>query len=436
MFENLSARLEKVLKYLRGEVTLSEENMLRALREIRLSLLEADVNYKVVKTFVEGIREKAVGAKVHDSLNPSQQVIKIVQESLQEILGREARPLSEVPLKPTVLMLTGLQGSGKTTTAGKLGLFLKERGKSALLASLDRKRPAAREQLETIARDIGLACHAGEGDYRRLVPALLQQARDYGYDYVIADTAGRLHVDEELMAELRSVKELLRPHEVIFVADSLTGQDAVQSAQEFATAIGIHSIILTKLDADSRGGAALSIVSVTGRPIAFIGVGEKYADFQVFHPDRLAAKILGMGDVLTLIEKTQQQFDEKQAEALGRKLREEEFSLDDFAQQLLQVQKLGSLQEIMGMLPAGKNLNVDEDKVRHTVAIIRSMTRRERENPKIIDGRRRQRIARGSGRPVAEVNQLLKGYFEMKKYMKKPLFKRLLKKIDISGKIM
>lgn len=442
MLEGLSERLGKVLRYLKGEVQITEENMQQALREIRLTLLEADVNFKVVKQFIENVRDKSMGREVHESLNPTQQVIRIVQQELTAMLGAENRELNRSPLKPTVIMLAGLQGSGKTTSAGKLALHLKELDRSSLLCSFDLKRLAAGEQLETIANDSGIAFFRGESrDLPELARELRKTALATGYDYVIADTAGRLHVDDELMEELRQVKEALQPAETIYVADALTGQDAVHSAQAFAEKIGIDSIILTKLDADTRGGSALSIVSVTGRPIKFIGTGEKPGDLQPFHPGRLAAKILGMGDMLTLIEKAQKEFDEKQAEALSRRLLENEFGMDDFLAQLKQMEKLGPMDEIMGMLPgigiqgnlAG--VHVDEKRVRHLMAVIESMNRKERENPRIINGRRRLRIARGSGRPVSEVNQVLKNYLEMKKNFKKPFFRKLLKKFDNFSKI-
>jgi signal recognition particle subunit SRP54 len=442
VLETLSERLGKVLRFLRGEVQITEENMAQALKEIRMSLLEADVNFKVVKQFVENVRQKSMGREVHESLNPTQQVIQIVQSELTSLLGAENRELNRSPLKPTVIMLTGLQGSGKTTTAGKLALHLKGLEQSSLLCSLDLKRLAAAEQLETIARESGSAFFRSDlCDLPALARELRRTAAETGYDYVIADTAGRLHVDDELMDELLRVKEALQPAETVFVADALTGQDAVNSARSFADKIGIDSIILTKLDADARGGAALSIVSATQRPIKFIGTGEKPGDLQKFHPGRLAAKILGMGDVLTLIEKAQKEFDEKQAEVLSRRLLENEFSLDDFLAQLRQLEKLGPMEEVLGMLPnlgfKGdlSGVRMDGKRVRHLMAVIESMTRKERENPKIIDGRRRLRISRGSGRPVSEVNQVLKSYMEMKKNFKKPLLRKLLKKFDNFSKM-
>ena len=442
MLETLSGRLNKVLRYLRGEVKVTEENMQQALKDIRLSLLEADVNFKVVKQFIENIRVQAMGSEVHDSLNPTQQVIKIVQAELTAMLGSENRELNRSPLKPTVIMLAGLQGSGKTTTAGKLALYLKGLDKSSLLCSLDLKRLAAGEQLETIARESGINFFKSSSrELSVLVRELKKNAADTGYDYVIADTAGRLHVDEELMEELAQVKAALQPAETVFVADALTGQDAVNSAQSFAEKIGVDSIVLTKLDADTRGGAALSIVSATGKPIKFIGVGEKPGDLQKFYPERLAAKILGMGDMLTLIEKAEKDFDHKQAEILSQRMLENDFSLEDFLAQLRQVEKLGPMNEVMAMLPnlgfkgSLSDVHVDEKRIRHLMAVIESMTRKERDNPKIVDGRRRLRISRGSSRPVSEVNQVLKSYFEMKKNFKKPFFRKMLKKFDNFSKM-
>jgi len=438
VLESLSERLAKVLRRLRGEVQVTEENMREALREIRLALLEADVNFKVVKEFIEAVRQKSLGREVHESLNPTQQVIQIVRQELTALLGGENRELSRSPLKPTVLMLAGLQGSGKTTSAGKLALHLKGLDKTCLLCSFDLKRLAAGEQLEAVARDSGIAFFRGRGrEPGERARELRQAAQATGYDYVIADTAGRLHVDDELMDELRRVKEALQPAEPLYVADALTGQDAVRSAQRFAETVGVDSILLTKLDADARGGAALSIVRATGRPIKFVGTGEKPGDLQPFHPERLAARILGMGDVLPLIEKAQKEFDEKQAEAVSRRMLENEFGMDDFLAQLRQVEQLGPLEEIAGLLPGAlpAGVRLDGKRLRHLRAVIESMTRRERENPRLIDGRRRLRIARGAGRPVSEVNQVLKSYLEMRKNFKKPFFRRMLKKFDKAGKI-
>ena len=445
MLDNLSGKFNKVLKYLKGEAKITEDNIKVAMREIKLSLLEADVNYKVVKQFTSSVKEKAMGTEVQESLNPYQHMVKIVQAELEEMLGSEDKDLKTPPIKPAIIMLVGLQGTGKTTTAGKLAHYLKEQGKTSLLCSLDLKRLAAGEQLETIAKEVGAHYYKRDSnDLKKVSKALIKASQEYGYDYIIADTAGRLHIDDELMDELSRVKKYLDPTEIIFVADSLTGQDAVNSAQSFSQRIGIDSVILTKLDADARGGAALSIVSVTGKPIKFIGVGEKNSDFQKFYPDRLASQILGMGDVLTLIEKAEKDLDEKQAEEMTRRLLKNEFTLDDLLSQLGQIQKLGSMSDILGMIPniginqqmAMADGSMNDKKIKHMAAIIQSMTLRERENPKIIDGKRRFRIAKGSGRPVQEVNQLLRHYNEMKKYMKKPFFKKMLKKFDFLSKMM
>ena len=443
MLDNLSGKFNKVLKYLKGEAKITEENMQKALREIKLSLLEADVNFKVVKTFIANVKEKAMGAEVQESLSPYQQIIKIVRQELEEMLGSSSKEINSSPVKPAVIMLVGLQGTGKTTTAGKLANYLKDQGKTSLLCSLDLKRLAAGEQLQTIAKEVGVNFFTHDnGEMKKIVKDLMKSSRDYGYDYVIADTAGRLHIDDDLMGELEMVKKLLAPTEVFFVADSLTGQDAVNSALTFSQKIGVDSIILTKLDADARGGAALSIVSVTGKPIKFVGVGEKYADFQKFHPDRLASQILGMGDVLSLIEKAEKELDEKQAERIARRMMQNEFTLDDFLAQLQQMQKLGPMSEIMGMLPnmgMMGNINsnaIDDKKIKNLGAIIQSMTLKERDKPKIINGRRRLRIAKGSGRSVQEVNQLLKNFNEIKKNMKKPFFRKMLKKFDFLSKMM
>jgi signal recognition particle subunit SRP54 len=445
MLENLSGKFNKVLKYLKGEAKITEDNMKVAMREIKLSLLEADVNFKVVKKFINNVKEKALGTEVRESLNPYQHMVKIVKAELEVMLGTEDKDLKTAPIKPAVIMMVGLQGTGKTSTAGKLAHFLKEQGRTSLLCSLDLKRLAAGEQLEIIAKEVSSHFFKRDpygNDLKKISKELIKTTQEYGYDYIIADTAGRLHIDDDLMNELEQVKRYLNPTEIIFVADSLTGQDAVNSALSFSERIGIDSIILTKLDADARGGAALSIVSVTGKPIKFIGTGEKYSDFQKFYPDRLASKILGMGDVLTLIEKAEKDLDEKKAEEMARRLLENEFTLEDFRSQLNQIQKLGSMSDILGMLPNIRGMNLqavnagmNDKKIKHMVAIINSMTRKERERPKILNGKRRYRISKGSGRPVQEVNQLLRNYFEMKKYMKKPFFKKMLKKFDFLSKM-
>jgi signal recognition particle subunit SRP54 len=442
MLDNISGKFDKVLKYLKGEAKITEDNMKVAMREIKLSLLEADVNFKVVKKFIANVKEKALGTEVRESLNPYQQMVKIVREELEEMLGTKDNDIKRAAIKPSIIMLVGLQGTGKTTTAGKLAHYLKEQGQTSLLCSLDLKRLAAGEQLETIAKEVGANFFKRDtDDLKKISKNLLKNSQEYGYDYIIADTAGRLHIDDDLMDELNRVKNYLKPTEIIFVADSLTGQDAVNSAVSFSERVGIDSIILTKLDADARGGAALSIVSVTGKPIKFIGVGEKNSDFQKFYPDRLASQILGMGDVLSLIEKAEKELDEKQAEEMTRRLMRNEFTLEDFLSQLQQIGKLGSMSDIMGMLPnMGINRQMADNamsdkKVKHMEAIISSMTFKERNNPKIINGRRRIRISRGCGRPVQEINQLLKNFNEMKKYMKKPFFKKMLKKFDFLSKM-
>jgi signal recognition particle subunit SRP54 len=442
MFEQLSARLEKVLKFVRGEGKITEKNMAEALRMIRLALLEADVNYKVVKELVEKIQSKALDQKVLDSLTPGQQVIKILRDELTAVLGQEAKPLRFSGQPPTILMLVGLQGSGKTTSCGKLAKWCVALQKNPLLVSFDLKRPAAQDQLQMIAGQLGLPFYEMSREQmaspQKALKDLIIHTRNRGYDLLIVDTAGRLHVDEELMTELRLVKEALQPTEIIYVGDAMTGQDAVRSAQAFEEKIGLTSVILTKLDGDARGGAALSIVTVTGKPITFVGTGEKFDKLEVFHPDRMASRILGMGDILGLIEKAEQEADVKEAEEIARKLSQDEFTLEDFRKQLRQIRKMGSFSQILKYLPSGgmfKNLagvDMDDRKVLHFEAMIGSMTPREREDPRIIDGRRRLRIARGSGRPVFEVNQLLKQFLEMKRMMKKPQFKKIISSIPRS----
>ena len=436
MLDQLSSRLQKVAKFLRGEVKITEKNMAEALKMIRMAFLEADVNYRVVKDFESKIKEKAMDEKVLESLTPSQHVIKIVRDELMAMLGQETKKLTFSSPPPSIFMLVGLQGSGKTTTCGKLAKWLKNLGKSPMLVSFDLKRPAAQEQLNIITQTLNLSFYElfedQMTDPKKTLKKILTETKNRGHDTLVVDTAGRLHVDEELMDELRMVKDILKPTEVIYVGDSMTGQDAVKSAQQFEEKIGLTSIILTKLDGDARGGAALSIVSVTGKPIKFVGVGEKYDKFEVFHPDRMASRIMGMGDVLSLLEKAEQETDLKEAEELAKKLRSQEFSLEDFRKQLGQLKKMGSMSQFLNMLPTGgvfkqmSKMNVDDTRILYFEAIINSMTAKERENPKTINGSRRKRIARGCGRPVSEVNQLLKQFFEMKKMMKKSQFKRML----------
>jgi signal recognition particle subunit SRP54 len=436
MFDQLSDRLQKVVKFLKGEVKVTEKNMAEALKMIRMALLEADVNYKVVKDFEERIRAKALHQEVLDSLSPAQQVIKIVRDELTAILGTTDKPLTFAGAPPSIVMLVGLQGSGKTTTCGKLARWAQGRGKNPLLVSFDLKRAAAQDQLKMIAGSLGLPFYEMTGEQMSAPEAALRElvksARNRGHDLLLVDTAGRLHVDEDLMDELLLVKNILNPVEVIYVGDSMTGQDAVKSAQAFNDRIGLTSIILTKLDGDARGGAALSIVAVTGKPIKFVGVGEKFDKLEIFHPDRMASRILGMGDMLSLIEKAEAEADVKEAEDLARKIRRQEFTLEDFKKQLGQLKKMGSLSGMLGHLPnvgPFKNLaqaGIDDRSLLYFEAIINSMTPAERSDPKIINGSRRQRIARGSGRPVHEVNRLLKQFLEMRNMMKKSAFQKIL----------
>ena len=436
MFDQLSGRLEKMMKFLRGEGKVTEKNMAEALKMMRLALLEADVNYKVVKEFEARIREKALGEEVLRSLTPAQQVLKIVRDELAGILGGQHKALLFAGAPPSIFMLVGLQGSGKTTTCGKLARWVAGIGKNPLLVSFDLKRLAAQAQLKTIAASVGVSFYemtpVQMASPQDALKELMIFARNRAFDPLIVDTAGRLHVDEDLMKELRMVKDILKPVETVYVGDAMTGQDAVRSAQAFEEKIGLTSVILTKLDGDARGGAALSIVSVTGTPIKFVGVGEKPDMLEVFHPDRMASRILGMGDILTLIEKAEEEADTEEAQELARKIRKQEFTLEDFRKQLVQLKKMGSVSGILGHLPQVgplKNLakaEVDDSKIAHFMAIINSMTPRERENPKLLNGNRRLRIAKGSGRPVHEVNQLVKQFQDMQKMMKKPQLQKML----------
>ena len=436
MFDQLSSRLQKVAKFLRGEGKITENNMAEALRMMRMALLEADVNYQVVKDFEGRIKEKALNDKVMQSLTPGQHVIKIIRDELSFLLGEKEKKLNFASTPPSIFMLVGLQGSGKTTTCGKLAKWSLNLKKNPMLISFDLKRPAAQDQLKMIARILGIEFYELSekqmGSPKESLKEIIRQAKNRGHDPLIVDTAGRLHIDDELMEELRMVRDILDPTEVIYVGDSMIGQDAVKSAQLFEEKIGLTSIILTKLDGDARGGAALSIVHVTGKPIKYVGVGEKFDKFEVFHPDRMASRILGMGDVLSLIERAEKEVDMKDAEELARKLRKDAFSLEDFKKQLAQLKNMGSLSHLVNLLPKGgafkdiSKLDIDDKKILHFEAIINSMTLGERENPKIINGSRRQRIAKGSGLPISEVNQLLKQYFEMKKMMKKSQFQKML----------
>jgi len=427
MFDNLSDKLQRVFKNLRGEGKLSAENMEAALREIRVALLEADVNFRVVKQLMENVKAKALGQDVLTSLSPAQQVIKIVHEELIEILGKHASRLRMANEPPTVVLIVGLQGSGKTTSSAKLARWLSKNGNSPILVSVDVYRPAAREQLKVLARQLSLPIYEGEAGNNlplELANGARREANQTGRDMILVDTAGRLHIDDELMSELQSLKDALNPTEILFVADAMTGQDAVKSADEFHKRLGITGVILTKMDGDARGGAALSIRQVTGQPLKFIGTGEKTDALEPFHPERAASRILGMGDVLSLIEKVQGEIDTKKAEEMQRKLLDDDFTLADFRDQLKQLSKLGPLESLLGMMPnVGpikqlKDVKVDEKEFTRIIAIIDSMTPGERRNHMLINGARRRRIAKGSGTSVQDINSLLKQYAQARKMMK------------------
>ncbi len=427
MFDNLSDKLQRVFKNLRGEGKLSAENMESALREIRMALLEADVNFKVVKQLIENIKQKAVGEEVLNALSPSQQVIKIVHEELIKILGSHESKLRYANEPPSVFLIVGLQGSGKTTSTGKLARWLSRNGHTPMMVSVDVYRPAAREQLKVVAREIGQPIYEGvpgETAPLDLARSARRECANRGRDVLLVDTAGRLHIDDDLMVELQQLKEQLNPVEILFVADAMTGQDAVKSADEFHKRLGITGVILTKMDGDARGGGAISIRHVTGQPLKFVGVGEKFDALEPFHPDRAANRILGMGDILSFIEKAEEAIDKKQAVEMQRKLIENDFTLEDFRNQLRQIRKLGPLESLLGMMPKVgilkelQGVKVDENEINRVVAIIDSMTFRERDNHMIINGSRRRRIAKGSGTSVQEVNQLLKQYGQAKKMMK------------------
>jgi signal recognition particle subunit SRP54 len=433
MFENLQEKLQRAFKSLRGQAVLTEENIDEALREIRLALLEADVNFKVVKQLIDQIRAKAVGQQVMTALSPGEQVIKIMRDELVEILGRDTARVKFASQPPTVVLMAGLQGSGKTTTSGKLANWFKNGGHRPLLVSVDVYRPAAREQLKVVAQSIKAQIYEGQvgeantATVERLVKEARKEAINTGCDVLIVDTAGRLHLDEQLMDEMQSLKKLLNPQEILFIADAMTGQDAVNSADEFHKKLALTGIVLTKMDGDARGGAALSIRQVTGQPIKFIGTGEKYDALEPFHPDRIVSRILGMGDIMSLIEKAEQHVDKKKAQEMAnRALSGDGFSLGDFRDQLQQVKKMGSIQNIMGMLPsigpfAGLQKHadkVDEKQIGRVEAIINSMTAHERNHHEVINGSRRKRIAHGSGTSVQEVNNLLRQYAQMRKMFK------------------
>ena len=423
MFETLSAKLESIFKKLKGKGLLKEEDIDSALKEIRLALLEADVNFKVVKDFILKIKEKAIGKEILESLTPGQQVIKIVNEELCELLGKTNSRIQLSPNPPTIIMMVGLHGSGKTTTAAKLARIFKKEGRRPMLVAADLQRPAAIDQLVTLGSQIDVPVYHSKQlkDPVTLCEESLKHARIEARDIVILDTAGRLHIDDSLMTELRKIKERVPPKEVIFVADAMTGQDAVNISRNFNEQIGIDGIILTKMDGDARGGAALSIRAITGKPIKFIGVGEKIDMLEPFHPERIASRILGMGDVLSLIEHAQKSFDQKEAEQLQKAIMDESFTFDDLKDQLKKLRTMGPLENILSMIPGVnkmKNIDVNEKDLIKIEAIINSMTKKEKRNHAIINGSRRRRIAIGSGTTVPDVNRVVKQYVEMKKMLK------------------
>jgi len=427
MFENLAEKLEGVFKRLKGRGRLDEENIKEALKEIRMALLEADVNFKVVKDFIEDVRSRAVGQDVLESITPGQQIVKIVHDRLVELLGGTSSQLKFGNRFPAPIMLVGLQGCGKTTTSVKLARVLAKSGKRVGLVSADVYRPAAMEQLRVMAEKIGAPAIAADSsqDPVTICVQAVEEAKRKGYEVLILDTAGRLHIDAEMMEELKRIKSAVNPSEILFVADAMTGQDAVNVAAKFNEMLGIDGVIMTKMDGDARGGAALSLKAVIGKPLKYVGVGEKIDALEVFHPERMASRILGMGDILSLVEKAKTVVDEKQARELERRIRKNEFTLEDFKEQLLQIKKMGSLQDILGMIPGFSKIKSlkqaapDESELVKIVAMIDSMTKKERNNYLLIDGRRRKRIALGSGTTVQDVNRLLKNYADIKKMMKK-----------------
>lgn len=445
IFENLADRLQETFKKLRGHGKLTADDVNATMREIRIALLEADVNFKVVKDFIKKIKERAVGQEVLESLTPAQAVIKIVNEELTALMGQTQSHINISPKAPTIIMMVGLQGAGKTTSAGKLGLMFKKQGKHPLMVAADIYRPAAIKQLQVLGSQIDIPVFAKEDckDAVRIANEAIDYAKSHANDIVIIDTAGRLHIDENLMQELKSIKEDVKPHEILLVVDAMTGQDAVNVAESFNNDLGLDGVILTKMDGDARGGAALSVKAVTGCPIKFVGAGEKLEALEPFYPDRMASRILGMGDVLTLIERAQTAFDAEEAKKMEKAFRKNEFTLDDFLSQLNQVRKLGSFENILGMIPGMGGLkkklgDVDIDmngkEIKHIEAIIRAMTPEEKRNTKIINGSRRKRIAMGSGTKVQEVNKLLKQFDEMKKMMKKMSNMKQLNKKGKKGK--
>ncbi|MBQ1914020.1 MAG: signal recognition particle protein [Selenomonadaceae bacterium] len=430
IFESLSERLQETFKKLRGHGKLTEDDVNEAMREVRMALLEADVNFKVVKDFIKTIKERAIGQEILETLTPAQVVVKIVDEELTKLMGGTQSRLNMSPKPPTVIMMVGLQGAGKTTSAGKLGLSLKKQGKRPLLVAADIYRPAAIKQLQVLGEQLGIPVFTMEQgtDAVTIARESIPYSVSHANDVIIIDTAGRLQIDEKLMQELRDIKAGVKPHEILLVVDAMTGQESVNVAQSFHDSLGLDGVVLTKMDGDARGGAALSIKAVTGCPIKFVGMGEKLEPLEPFYPDRMASRILGMGDVLSLVEKAQAAFDVEEARKLEKKLRKDEFTLDDFLAQMQQVKKLGSLDTILGMIPgmgsvkkqlAGQDIDLNGKEMRQIEAIITSMTPKERADISIINGSRRKRIAMGSGTKVQDVNKLLKQFGEMRKMMKK-----------------
>ena len=424
-FEGLGEKLQNVFKQLRSKGKLTEKDVKDAMREVRLALLEADVNFKIVKNFVSNVTEKAIGGSVLEGLNPGQQVVKLVHEEMIEMMGGSQSKLTFASKPPTIYMMVGLQGAGKTTGCGKIAGILRKQGKRPLLVACDIYRPAAIKQLQVVGKtyDIPVFTLGDQQNPVDIAKAGLAHAEANNNDVVLIDTAGRLHIDEELMDELRNIKEAVRPQEILLVIDAMTGQDAVNVAESFSDTLGIDGLIVTKLDSDTRGGAVLSVRAVTGKPVKYVGMGEKLEDMEAFYPDRMASRILGMGDVLSLVEKAQQAFDEKQASELEQKIRQNSFNLEDFLAQMQQIKKMGSIKDILGMIPGmgGAQLSatdVDEKGMAHVEAIIHSMTPEERRNPSVLNGSRKKRIAAGSGRTIQEVNRLLKQFGEMQKMMK------------------
>ena len=439
-FEGLSSRLQEITRKIRGKARITESDLKEMLREVKLALLEADVNYKIVKDFIETIREKALGQDVLKSLTPGQQVVKVVKDELVELLGGTEAKINFTPNPPTVIMLVGLQGSGKTTTSGKLANLLRKQGKNPLLVACDVYRPAAIKQLQVVGKQLNIPVFANENskDVVHIAKQAMSTAISKLNDVVILDTAGRLHIDEALMDELKNLKAGIKPHEILLVVDAMTGQDAVNVAEKFNEALGIDGVVLTKLDGDTRGGSALSVKKVTGKPIKFAATGEKLSDLEIFHPDRMASRILGMGDILSVIEKAEESFDLEQAEEMEKQLRKNEFDLDDYLKQIRQIKKMGSFSSLLKMIPgmnALKDVEIDDNEFVKIEAIICSMTKKEKRNTKLLNASRRQRIAKGSGTTVQDINKFIQSFEMTQKMMKKMKnnkggMKNLMKGID------